>query len=81
MWAKKRYLFYWYLMQDGRIEFEIKLSGELSTNLLSEGESKPLHGTLVAPGVNAQLHQVGNGGGGASSAADLLLFLRVFTSE
>ncbi|CAM9896444.1 unnamed protein product, partial [Ectocarpus sp. 13 AM-2016] len=24
------YLFYWYLMQDGSIEFEIKLSGELS---------------------------------------------------
>lgn len=54
----ERYLFYWYLMQDGRIEFEIKLSGELSTNLLSEGESKPQHGVLVAPGVNAQLHQV-----------------------
>lgn len=54
----ERYLFYWYLMQDGRIEFEIKLSGELSTNLLSEGESKPEHGVLVAPGVNAQLHQV-----------------------
>ncbi|CBN75262.1 amine oxidase [Ectocarpus siliculosus] len=51
------YLFYWYLMQDGRIEFEIKLSGELSTNLLSEGESTPEHGVMVAPGVNAQLHQ------------------------
>ncbi|CAN0232551.1 unnamed protein product, partial [Ectocarpus sp. 4 AP-2014] len=51
------YLFYWYLMQDGRIEFEIKLSGELSTNLLSEGKSTPQHGVMVAPGVNAQLHQ------------------------
>ncbi|CAM9819885.1 unnamed protein product, partial [Hapterophycus canaliculatus] len=51
------YLFYWYLMQDGRIEFEIKLSGELSTNLLSEGETTPQHGVIVAPGVNAQLHQ------------------------
>lgn len=58
----KRYVFYWYLMQDGRIEFETKLSGELSTNLLSEGESKPRHGVLVAPGVNAQLHQVGREG-------------------
>lgn len=60
-------------MQDGRIEFEIKLSGELSTNLLSEGESKPQHGVLVAPGVNAQLHQVfclGKGRG--ASRADLL---------
>lgn len=57
---KNRYLFYWYLMQDGRIEFEIKLSGELSTNLLSEGENpdSPDHGVIVAPGVNAQLHQV-----------------------
>ncbi|CAM9796367.1 unnamed protein product, partial [Ascophyllum nodosum] len=53
------YLFYWYLMQDGRIEFEIKLSGELSTNLVSEGESEtmPDHGVIVAPGVNAQIHQ------------------------
>lgn len=47
-------------MQDGRIEYEIKLSGELSTNLLSEGETpnSPDHGVIVAPGVNAQLHQV-----------------------
>jgi primary-amine oxidase len=52
------YLFYWRLKQDGTIEYEIKLSGELSTNLLSvqEGES-PTHGVLVAPGVNAQVHQ------------------------
>ena len=46
-------------MQDGRIEFEIKLSGELSTNLLSEGASTPQHGVLVDLGVNAQLDQVG----------------------
>lgn len=50
-------LFYWYFNIDGSIEFEIKLSGELSTNVQSEGEETPLHGTLVAPGVNAQLHQ------------------------
>ena len=37
--------------------FEIKLSGELSTNLLSEGEPVPSHGVMVAPGVNAQIHQ------------------------
>ena len=51
-------------MQDGRIEFEIKLSGELSTNLVSEGESEtmPDHGVIVAPGVNAQIHQVRGGG-------------------
>jgi Cu2+-containing amine oxidase len=44
--------------QDGTIEYEIKLSGELSTNLLSPGEGpKPKWGTLVMPGVNAQIHQ------------------------
>eukprot|EP00177_Eucheuma_denticulatum_P008335 GFKZ01015166.1.p1 GENE.GFKZ01015166.1~~GFKZ01015166.1.p1 ORF type:complete len:648 (+),score=81.45 GFKZ01015166.1:626-2569(+) len=51
------YLFYWYLHQDGSIMLEIKLSGELSTNVLSEGEVSPRHGVLVAPGVNAQVHQ------------------------
>ena len=52
------YLFYWYLLQDGTIEYEIKLSGMLSTNMLSAGEGpEPTHGTLVAPGVNAQVHQ------------------------
>jgi len=49
------YLFYWYLGQDGTIEYEIRLSGELSTNLLSEGEDTPGWGVIVAPGVNAQV--------------------------
>lgn len=44
-------------MQDGSIEYEIKLSGELSTNLLSENEKVPEYGVMVAPGVNAQVHQ------------------------
>ena len=54
------YLFYWHLRQDGCIDFKIKLSGELSTNLLSQGESSlsPSHGVMVAPGVNAQIHQL-----------------------
>jgi primary-amine oxidase len=51
------YLFYWHLRQDGCIDFKIKLSGELSTNLLSDGEEAPTHGVMVAPGVNAQIHQ------------------------
>jgi primary-amine oxidase len=55
------YLFYWRFKQDGTIEFEIKLSGELSTNLLSAEEEEfggvPTHGVMVAPGVNAQVHQ------------------------
>lgn len=61
------YLFYWYFNQDGSMEYEIKLSGMLSTNLLSAGErtdgeggqcdGKPMHGVMVAPNVNAQVHQ------------------------
>uniref|UniRef100_A0A7S2XTZ3 Amine oxidase n=2 Tax=Attheya septentrionalis TaxID=420275 RepID=A0A7S2XTZ3_9STRA len=54
------YLFYWRLKQDGTIDFEIKLSGELSTNLLSAEEEKTgksTYGTIVARGVNAQIHQ------------------------
>jgi primary-amine oxidase len=47
------YLFYWYLLQDGTIEYEIKLTGMLSTSLPSAGTRS----TLVAPGVNAQVHQ------------------------
>ncbi len=50
-------MFYWYFNQDGSIDYEIKLSGELSTNVLSPGEETPRHGTLVAPSVNAQIHQ------------------------
>jgi primary-amine oxidase len=34
------YLFYWIFTQDGTMEYEIKLSGELSTNLLSSVEEK-----------------------------------------
>ncbi|MEW5316500.1 MAG: hypothetical protein WDW38_007870 [Sanguina aurantia] len=52
------YAFYWYLYQDGTIGHEIKLTGELSTNMLSPGEgSDSEFGTMVGPGVNAQHHQ------------------------
>lgn len=58
------YLFYWWLHVDGSIGLDIRLSGELSTNTLSEGETGtsddhdvPDYGTLVAPAVNAQMHQ------------------------
>ena len=46
-------------MQDGTIEYQIKLTGELSTNPLSPDEdpSSPTYGTLVAENVNAQAHQ------------------------
>ncbi|BDA50132.1 Primary amine oxidase [Coccomyxa sp. Obi] len=53
------YCFYWHFYQDGTIEYQIKLTGELSTNPLSPDEdpANPKYGTLVAEGVNAQAHQ------------------------
>jgi len=45
------------VLQDGTIKYEIKLTGELSTNPLSFGEESPEYGTLVMEGVNAQHHQ------------------------
>ncbi|KAG1669432.1 hypothetical protein FOA52_004065 [Chlamydomonas sp. UWO 241] len=51
------YCIYWYLYQDGTIGLDIKLTGELSTNMLSPGETKSVHGTIVGPGINAQHHQ------------------------
>ena len=46
-----------HLLQDGTIKYEIKLTGELSTNPLSFGEESPEYGTLVMEGGNAQHHQ------------------------
>lgn len=49
---------YLHPLQDGTIQFEAKLTGCLSTNVLSEGEGPmPTHGTLVGPVLNAQVHQ------------------------
>lgn len=43
-------------LQDGSIHYNIQLTGELSTSLLSPGEGDdPRWGTLVAPRVNAQV--------------------------
>ena len=50
------YGFFWYLYQDGTIAFEVKLTGVLSTGAVAPGE-RPQHGTLVAPGLNAMVHQ------------------------
>jgi primary-amine oxidase len=50
------YGFFWYLYQDGTIEFEVKLTGVLSTGGIAPGE-RPEHGVLVAPGLNAMVHQ------------------------
>jgi primary-amine oxidase len=50
------YGFYWYLHQDGAIEFEAKLTGIILTAASPPGEV-PRAGTLVAPGVNGMWHQ------------------------
>jgi primary-amine oxidase len=50
------YGFFWHLYQDGTIAFEVKLTGVLSTGAVAPGEC-PVHGTLVAPGLNAMVHQ------------------------
>lgn len=50
------YGFFWYFYQDGAVEYEIKLTGVLSTGAVAPG-TWPEHGVLVAPGLNAMLHQ------------------------
>jgi primary-amine oxidase len=50
------YGYFWYLYNDGTIEYEIKLTGVISTGAIAEGET-PRHGTLVAPGLYGPHHQ------------------------
>ena len=50
------YGFYWNLYLDGSIEFEVKLTGIISTGALLPGEV-PRHGTVVAPGLYGPHHQ------------------------
>ena len=50
------YAYYWYLYQDGTIEYEVKLSGVISNGVVAEGQ-KPEHGGVVAPGVYGPNHQ------------------------
>jgi len=50
------YGFFWYLYTDGNIEYEIKLTGVLTTGAIAEGQ-KPRWGKLVAPGVYGPNHQ------------------------
>lgn len=51
------YAFYYAFYQDGTISFEVKATGELSTNLLAEGASTANYGTVVFNRVAAQYHQ------------------------
>ena len=50
------YGFFWYFYQDGTIEFQVKLTGILNNAAVPPGEV-PKYGTLIAPQVNAHIHQ------------------------
>src|SRR5262249_37440970 len=50
------YGFFWYLYQDGNIQFEIKLTGILSLGTLKPGE-KSKYGAAIAPQLYAPVHQ------------------------
>ncbi|MGB3612651.1 MAG: primary-amine oxidase [Elainellaceae cyanobacterium] len=50
------YAFYWDFYQDGTIEYQVKLTGIVSTAAAMPGE-RPKYGTLVAPQLNAPIHQ------------------------
>jgi primary-amine oxidase len=50
------YGFFWYLYQDGTIQYEIKMTGIVSTGAIAEGE-RPVYGTLIAPGLYGPNHQ------------------------
>jgi Cu2+-containing amine oxidase len=50
------YGFFWYLYQDGNIQFEVKLTGILSLGALHPARS-PKYGALIAPQLYAPNHQ------------------------
>jgi primary-amine oxidase len=50
------YGFFWNLYQDGGIEFEVKLTGIISTGAVEAGQL-PRHGALVAPSLYGPHHQ------------------------
>ena len=50
------YGFFWYLYQDGNIQFEIKLTGMLSVGATKTGEA-PVHGTMLNEHLFAPNHQ------------------------
>jgi len=50
------YGFFWYLYQDGTIQHEVKATGIVHTRGATPGETPP-YGQLVAPGVDAPIHQ------------------------
>jgi primary-amine oxidase len=50
------YGFFWHFHQDGTIEVEVKATGIVATAAVPPGKT-PIHGQLVAEGVNGMIHQ------------------------
>ncbi|MBD2102558.1 primary-amine oxidase [Leptolyngbya sp. FACHB-261] len=50
------YGFFWYLYQDASIQYEVKLTGIVNTTSMEPGETSK-YGTLIAPQLNAPIHQ------------------------
>jgi len=50
------YAYYWYFMQDGSIEFEVKFTGIVLT-LAADAATTPRFGTMLTPGLVAPHHQ------------------------
>ncbi|MGH9047360.1 MAG: primary-amine oxidase, partial [Acidimicrobiales bacterium] len=50
------YGFYWYFYLDGSMQFEVKLSGIMSTMAVANGDAGP-HANMIAPGLAAPFHQ------------------------
>ena len=51
------YGFFWYLYQDGNIEFEVKLTGIISTGTLPNGDSYAYGQRLTPDGLYGPIHQ------------------------
>ena len=50
------YGYFWYFYQDGTIQFEVKMTGVMNTGAVPPGVT-PKYGQLVAPQLNAPIHQ------------------------
>lgn len=51
------YGIFWYFYLDGTIEFEVKLTGIVSTGAFPAGQAPPACGTVIAPGLYAPNHE------------------------
>jgi primary-amine oxidase len=51
------YGFFWYFYLDGTIQFEVKLTGILSTMGVAPGDDAPRYASMIAPQLAAPFHQ------------------------